>query len=187
MTEHDFLCSKEQTILLKAARATLEASTGGKSIPAPPEPLGKLSEKRGIFVTLHKNGELRGCIGYVIGVAPLNTAVVEMALAASREDPRFPPVTKEETDSIEIEISVLTPPEKILDPGDVTVGKDGLIIKKGLRQGLLLPQVAVEWGWDRETFLDHACIKAGLPAKSWKSPGVEIFKFSAQVFSESGN
>ncbi|MBN1619449.1 AmmeMemoRadiSam system protein A [candidate division WOR-3 bacterium] len=179
------LDKKEQSVLLRAARETIVSAASGLNLPQPPTAQGRLSEKRGIFVTLHKIGELRGCIGYVVGIKPLNQAVIDMAFAASQEDPRFPPVKKEEINDIEIEISVLSVPEIVQNPSEITVGKDGLIVKKGFRQGLLLPQVAVEWGWDRETFLSHACMKAGLTPDSWKETGVEIFIFNAQVFSES--
>ncbi|MBN1149704.1 AmmeMemoRadiSam system protein A [candidate division WOR-3 bacterium] len=181
----EFLDEKEKSTLLRSARQTLIASAKGDKRPQPSEPFGKLTQKRGIFVTLHKREELRGCIGFLTGVKPLFQAVVEMAWAASREDPRFFPVSETEIKEIEIEISVLTPLEKISDIENITVGEDGLIVKKGFWQGLLLPQVATEWGWDRETFLDHTCVKAGLSKGCWKSPDVEIFSFKAQVFSES--
>lgn len=183
----EFLDEAEKLFLLNSARQTLIACAKGEKMPKPQEPFGKLNQKRGIFVTLHKRGDLRGCIGFLTGVKPLYQAVIEMAWAASREDPRFVPVLESEIDEIEIEISVLTPLEKITDVENITVGEDGLMVKKGFWQGLLLPQVATEWGWNRETFLENTCLKAGLPKDCWRSPDVEIFRFKAQVFSESNH
>ena len=133
---------------------------------------------------MKKHGELRGCIGYIEGIKPLWEAVRDMARAAALEDPRFPPVRPEEVPELEIEISVLTPLWRVKDIKDIVIGRDGLIIRKGWRQGLLLPQVATEYGWDVKTFLEHTCLKAGLPRDAWKDPEAEIWAFSAEVFSE---
>ncbi len=141
-------------------------------------------QKCGAFVTLHKNGALRGCIGYVKGIKTIPEAVVDMAKAAAFEDPRFEPLRNEELDAIDIEISVLTPVEPVNDISQIVIGRDGLIISSGFRAGLLLPQVATEYGWDLQTFLQHTCYKAGLPADAWKWENTKIEKFSAIVFGE---
>jgi len=125
---------------------------------------------------------LRGCIGYVEAVAPLAQAVQEMALSAAFQDPRFEPLTVEEINGLEIEISVLTPFEKITDPQTVEVGHHGLMIRKGHASGLLLPQVPVQFGWDRQTFLCQTCQKAGLREDAWQDPDTELFVFSADIF-----
>jgi uncharacterized protein (TIGR00296 family) len=152
------------------------------------------AERCGVFVTLNKlegsGHTLRGCIGYPYPVKPLLTAVKESALNAAFDDPRFPPVSRDEADAILVEVSVLTPPETIkVDhpkyiPGEVVVGRDGLIIGRGYRRGLLLPQVAVEWGWDSEEFLAQCCYKAGLPPDSWLLEGTEVQRFQAIIYSE---
>lgn len=177
------LAEGDKTELLKIARESIEARVLGKPIPqvAPHSPI--LEEKRGAFVTLTEGGELRGCIGHIVGTQPIYRTVSEMAIAAATEDPRFSPLKPEELDRIAIEISVLTPLEKITDPEDIEVGRDGIYLEKGHNRGLLLPQVAVEYGWDRYEFLDHTCLKAGLPRGSWRE-GANIQIFSAQVFNE---
>nr|MBP7886610.1 AmmeMemoRadiSam system protein A [Candidatus Neomarinimicrobiota bacterium] len=142
----------------------------------------RLKVKRGAFVTLEKHHELRGCIGYILPIYPLYKTVIEMAKAAALDDPRFPPVSPSELKDITVEISVLTVPQKISDPSEIEVGKHGIIIKRGFNQGLLLPQVATDYGWDRETFLEHTCLKAGLPRDAWQDKNTEIQIFSAQVF-----
>jgi AmmeMemoRadiSam system protein A len=143
-----------------------------------------LALPHGAFVTLHRQGELRGCIGRVRSLDPLYATVQEMAVAAAFQDPRFKPVARDEFSLLEIEISVLSPPETIADPTQIEVGKHGLIISSGPYSGLLLPQVATEWGWDAETFLNHTCLKAGLPENYWRQTQVKIEAFTAQVFSE---
>jgi AmmeMemoRadiSam system protein A len=144
-----------------------------------------LKTEYGIFVTLHKNSELRGCIGYVEGIRPLQHAVEEMAISAAFKDPRFPPVTAEEFEILELEISVLSPLQEIQNIEEIEVGTHGLVIEKGYYRGLLLPQVAVEYKWDRETFLKHTCHKAGLAEDAWKDKSTKIKIFSAEIFSES--
>ncbi len=135
-------------------------------------------------MTLHKRGALRGCIGYIVGVKDIPQTVEEMALASAFRDPRFAPLQQDELGSIDIEISVLSPIETVADVSMIEVGRDGLIVSRGNNRGLLLPQVAAEYRWDRETFLEHTCYKAGLPGDAWKKPGATIEKFSAQVFGE---
>jgi len=153
-----------------------------------------LMEKCGVFVTLniHEKGNygLRGCIGLPYPTSPLVDAVVEAAKSAAFNDPRFPPVQGHEMSGITIEVSILTPPElleaedKKSLPKHVKVGRDGLIIGTGWNKGLLLPQVPVEWGWDSEEFLDHCCVKAGLPKNSWLRRDVEVYTFQAILFKE---
>ena len=127
---------------------------------------------------------LRGCIGYIHALKQLDETIIEMAQAAAFRDPRFPPVTKDEFDDLEIEISVLTPIREIEDINEIEVGKHGIIIERGGYSGLLLPQVATDYGWDRETFLEHTCNKAGLPTDAWKQEGTKIKIFSADIFHE---
>ena len=140
-----------------------------------------LLAERGVFVTLKKKGELRGCIGFIEPVASVCDTVIHSAVYAASEDPRFPPVRTDELKDLEVEVSVLSPLRKIDDPGLVQVGKHGLVIAMGAQRGLLLPQVAVENGWNRETFLNQACVKAGLPPDAWKKDA-EISVFEAIVF-----
>lgn len=178
------LNENEKKYLLSVARSVIQARCEGKNVSLQPPPSSKLQEKRGAFVTLHKKGELRGCIGYIEAIKPLYQTVAQMAEAAAFNDPRFPPVTNSEIEDLEIEISVLTPLTKIDNIETIEVGKHGILIRKGFYQGLLLPQVATEYGWDRITFLNHTCTKAGLPPNCWKDPDTEIYVFSADIFSE---
>jgi|Deesub1362B_J571_1020462.scaffolds.fasta_scaffold22189_2 AmmeMemoRadiSam system protein A len=178
------LTDEEKKYLLRLARETIRAKTEKKEPQVAPPTSKILHEKRGAFVTLHKMGQLRGCIGYIEGIKPLYLTIVDMAEAAAFNDPRFPPVAKQEVEDLDIEISVLTPLEKIDDPQKIEVGKHGILVRKGPFQGLLLPQVATEYGWDRETFLDQTCIKAGMAPGCWKDPATEIYIFSADIFSE---
>ena len=144
----------------------------------------RLKEKRGVFVTLNEKGMLRGCIGYVEGIKPLYEGVIDNTINAASEDPRFPQVQKKELKDIEIEISAMTPLKKINSLDEIIVDKNGIVIRKGYRQGLLLPQVPMEWGWDKEQFLLNICRKAGLPDNAYKDKDAELYIFSAQVFNE---
>jgi len=177
------LTPEEGRSLLGLARRALEHyfETGEPLRPAIDNP--KFKEKRGAFVTLKVDDELRGCIGYPLPCKPLAETVVEMAVAAASQDYRFNPLTAEEMDRTRIEISVLGLPEPVKDPKEVEVGRDGIIISKGHCRGLLLPQVPLEHDWDRETYLRHGCLKAGLGPDEWKK-GAAIEVFTAQVFSE---
>jgi len=177
------LNSEERQSLLDLARTTIEARLGDRPLPSPRVDLPTLRQVRGAFVTLKVDGQLRGCIGHVIGVVPLWRAVRENAVAAAFEDPRFPPLSIEEFAEVRIEISALTP-LRVSPPEDVMVGRDGVLIECGAARGLLLPQVAVEHGWNREVFLDHTCRKAGLDAGCWRHPNTVISTFSAEVFGE---
>jgi AmmeMemoRadiSam system protein B/AmmeMemoRadiSam system protein A len=177
------LTSEEKVHLLKIARDVVETHCRGGKPPKPEVDSPTLNERRGAFVTLHKDGKLRGCIGHIRAQKPLIKTIVEMAEAAAFQDPRFPPVTSEELGQLEYEISVLTPLRRIKDVEEIQVGIHGIYMKRGVSSGLLLPQVATEWGWDRTTFLEHTCTKAGLPEDAWKDKKTEIYIFSADVFS----
>lgn len=178
------LASAEKDVLLALARGSIAAALAGGTPPEAALRSDALDAECGAFVTLHRRGELRGCIGYVRAVKPLRQAVAEMAVQAALHDPRFPPVSARELPEIDIEISVLSPLEEVADVSQIEVGKHGLVIQEGARSGLLLPQVATEYGWDREAFLDHTCLKAGLPAGSWKRQGVVVLRFTAEIFGE---
>ncbi|MBU7014668.1 MAG: TIGR00296 family protein [Theionarchaea archaeon] len=144
-----------------------------------------LNEKRGVFVTLKKNEHLRGCIGYPEPVYPLIEALLDSSISAAVRDPRFPPVTASEMETVTVEVTVLTEPTPIKpDPANVTIGKDGLMIEQGMFKGILLPQVPVEWEWDSEEFLCQACIKAGLPPDCWLDKKTVVYAFQGQIFSE---
>ncbi len=178
----------QQKKLLALARVTIYEALQGKRAPVPDMETDFneeiFSEKRGAFVTLHSKGRLRGCIGYIIGVKNIPETIIDMAMASAFRDPRFPSLTMKEYSGIDIEISVLSPIETVCDVSEIVVGRDGLIITHGTRNGLLLPQVATEYCWDVSQFLEHTCYKAGLPGNAWSNPATKIEKFSAQVFSE---
>jgi len=184
----------EGEYLVRLARTMIEARLGLTSEPDTGDAPKVTETMCGVFVTLNKmegsGHRLRGCIGYPYPVKDLLTAVRESALNAAFDDPRFPSVSKNEMDSILVEVSVLTPPETIKVenpkdiPGEVMVGRDGLIMGRGYRRGLLLPQVAVEWGWDSEEFLAQCCYKAGLPPDSWLLEDTEVQRFQAIIYSE---
>ena len=172
----------EKRILHRIARRAIEDVARGKPVPEFTVDSQALKEMKGVFVTLKKRGQLRGCIGYTKGVKPLYKIVGEMAAAAAFHDPRFNPVTEAELSDLEIEISVLTPMKRIKDVEEIEVGKHGILIERGFHSGLLLPQVATEYGWDRTTFLEHTCLKAGLSKDAWKNEDTRICTFSAEVF-----
>ncbi len=178
------LSKEEKRSLLKLARDTIQGKLQHR-VPENYQPASDtLKEPCGAFVTLHKGGALRGCIGLVEAMKPLYKSVHEMALAAAFDDPRFPPLGRDELEEIDIEISVMSPPKRIKDVNEIEVGKHGIIMKRGFHQGLLLPQVATEQGWDRDTFLEHTCYKANMMGDCWKQPDTEIYIFSAEVFGE---
>jgi AmmeMemoRadiSam system protein A len=169
--------------LIQLARRAIEAHvTGGVpngevSVPEPLERHG------GAFVTIHRRGELRGCIGHLEATGSLGRIVGECAVAACSADPRFPPVADAELPELEIELSLLGPLEPISSPDEIEVGRHGLVVERDRMRGLLLPQVATEWQWDRETFLEQTCHKAGLPRDAWRH-GARIWRFEAEVFSD---
>jgi AmmeMemoRadiSam system protein B/AmmeMemoRadiSam system protein A len=175
---------QEQKELIRIARTTLNDYITSGITPKFEALTPKLKEEYGVFVTLKKKGELRGCIGYVQGFKPLYEAVIDMAIAASSEDPRFPRVTKTELKDIDIEITVMTPLKQISSIDEISVGKHGIVIKQGGYSGLLLPQVATEQGWDKKTFLQHTCWKAGLPDNAWQDKNTQIYIFSGTIIEE---
>jgi AmmeMemoRadiSam system protein A len=180
--EGEGLTSEEKAYLRNLAKAAIEHRLLGKPMPSREGEPPRLAEKRGAFVTLKKRGELRGCIGYTQQLRPLSETVIEMAQAAAFQDPRFPPLSSREWGDISIEISALTPLRLIQDIEEIQAGKHGLFIERGGFGGLLLPQVATEYGWDRQTFLEHTCMKAGLPRDAWKDKKTRIYVFSAEIF-----
>ena len=180
------LSPEEKCILLRTAREAIRARLACE-IPSFPAPTPRLQGRCGAFVTLYRQGALRGCIGYVQPFKPLVETVREVAQSAAFADPRFPAVCRDELARLRIEISVLSPLRRETDPACIRVGSHGLLLRQGYRSGLLLPQVAVEYGWDRETFLDQTCRKAGLPAGAWRQEATTIETFSAVVFGEAAS
>ena len=182
------ISTTDKKLLLELARDSIRTYFKGEKPTL--EKVKHLSEKRGVFVTLHKQGVLRGCIGFPMPVYSLNTAVVEAARSAAFHDPRFPPLAEDELSSIDIEISVLTLPEeiKVSHPNEylekIRIGKDGLILEGPFGSGLLLPQVAVENNFNPETFLNCLCQKAGMSFNCWKDLNNKIYRFQAIIFSE---
>ena len=180
------LTQLQRTRLLDVARQSIAAVLNGR----PPDWKADdfdddLRRPSGAFVTLNtREGDLRGCIGSIQAVEPLYKAVASSAVNAAFRDPRFFPIEKRELDDIHLEISVMGPIERVTDIETIEVGRDGLIIRKGGYAGLLLPQVATDYGWDRLQFLRQTCVKAGLPPDAWEAPGTLIEKFSAEVFGE---
>lgn len=184
----NLLSSGEGEMAVRLARGAIYYTFAKK-----PKPVLALTpvfyEKRGVFVTLTKAGELRGCIGFPYPVMPLGDAIEDAAVAAATGDPRFPTVRKDELSSIRLEVTILTVPvplegEPDKRPEKVEVGRHGLIVRGRGTSGLLLPQVATEYGWDSETFLEHTCMKAGLPGQSWTRADVEVLTFEGQIFTE---
>jgi AmmeMemoRadiSam system protein A len=167
--------------LLALARAAIEARVRGERPPA--VPAGLHLPASGVFVTIHCGGELRGCLGTLDRFESVGAAVQRLAAEVCTSDYRFHPVRPDELSDVTIDVSVLTMPEPVTDPAEVVVGRDGLIVQQGSRKGLLLPQVAPEHGWDRETFLSQTCVKAGLPPHAWRT-GAQILRFEAEVFGD---
>ncbi len=175
----------DRRILLNLARESIRSHIEGRP-PLYDEPTEALREVCGAFVSLHIDGRLRGCIGTLRAADQLAETIKEMAKSSAFHDPRFPPLSNEELADVEIEISVLTPLQKMTSVDEVEIGKHGLYATKGSFSGVLLPQVPLEQGWDRDTFLSHTCRKAGLPEGAWRSGDVDLYTFSAVVFSEDG-
>jgi len=174
--------------LLQLARATLEAHLAGRALP--PLPHDALCRRlAGVFVTVRVAGALRGCLGRLAADRPLGAVVRDMTVAAARDDPRFAPVTAEELPALTLEISVLRQPAAFapVDPARLVIGRDGLIVRRGRRTALLLPQVAAEHGWDAECFLGACCRKADLSPEAWREPGIDVLTFQAEVFGEAGD
>jgi AmmeMemoRadiSam system protein A len=179
-----FLSQAERIALLRLARAAVTARVDRAPLPEPAACEGTLAEPGAAFVSLHAGDELRGCIGCIEprGIS-LAATVIGMAAAAASDDPRFAPLGWHELEKTRIEVSVLGPLVPIGGPADVVVGRDGLVVERGGDRGLLLPQVAVEWGWDADRFVAETCRKAGLPATAW-CHGAQLSRFEADVFSE---
>ncbi|MHC1630951.1 MAG: TIGR00296 family protein [Methanotrichaceae archaeon] len=174
---------------VKLARKGLTAYIERRERIKPDDMSPSFREKNGVFVTLHKNGELRGCIGYPQPIMELGKAILDSAISAGTNDPRFPPMKFEELEKVLIEVTVLTPPQsydvtKKELPEAVKIGKHGLIVNKGMWSGLLLPQVATEWDFDSTEFLCQTCLKAGLPPDAWIYEDTEVLFFEGQVFLE---
>jgi AmmeMemoRadiSam system protein A len=172
---------EERALLLRLAHESILSALQGREIPLDP-PTPHLAEPRGVFTSLHLQGAIRGCVGYVLPVGSIYRAVAETARAAAFEDGRFSPVTLEEAQALEIELSVLSPPQPIVSEA-VEVGRHGLLVEMHGYRGLLLPQVPVEHHWDRISFLQQTCRKAGLPMDAWER-GAAIEAFTAEVFGD---
>jgi AmmeMemoRadiSam system protein A len=172
----------DRQLLLELARDAIEALVRVQTMPAPGHsPI--FSRMAGAFVTIHKRGQLRGCIGHVEADEPLGRVIARCAVAAASSDPRFSPVAPDELRDLHIELSILGPLEPIQGLDDIEVGRHGLVVQQGFSRGLLLPQVAVEWKWDRETFSAETCRKAGLAPDAW-TKGAKMWRFEAEVFAE---
>jgi uncharacterized protein len=185
------LTSDDGKFLVQLARRAIVTYLVDKEVIEIPEDADpKLRENMGVFVTLNHENQLRGCIGYPEPVMPLLNAVIDAAISAAIRDPRFNPVTPVELEQINVEVSVLTKPVliEVKNPTEyienVKVGQDGLIVERGPYRGLLLPQVATDWGWNVEELLSNTCMKAGLPSDCWQQNDVKIYKFSSQIFEE---
>jgi AmmeMemoRadiSam system protein A len=174
----------DKSELLRLARTTLETHFSGNRIPEYHTDRPALLARRGAFVSLHRGEELRGCIGQIFADRELFRIVQHCTLSAALEDSRFYPVMPSELSQLEIEISALTPLTRLHNIGDIEIGKHGLYVIRGVHRGLLLPQVATHYGWDREVFLAQTCRKAGLPESAWRDSQTSIQIFSAEVFSE---
>ena len=178
------LSKTETDILLRIAREAIVHQIKGDDYSPTPREEKALNVHSGCFVTIKQAGHLRGCIGNFQSQQPLYREVATMAIAAACQDPRFPPMNLQDLDNFSLEITVLSPLEKISDINQIEVGTHGIYIIKGLNRGVLLPQVATEYGWDRETFLRQTCAKAGLIDDAWQQPDVEIYIFSGQIIHE---
>jgi AmmeMemoRadiSam system protein A len=170
--------------LMQLARAAFDASV--RRTPSPPLPRDISVEAFGVFVTVHHRGDLRGCLGSLDCAHCIIESLARLAASVAHEDYRFRPIEIHELVHTTLDLSMLTPPERVSDHSMIEIGRHGLIIEQGSRRGLLLPQVAPEHGWDRETFLEHTCIKAGLPRTAWMR-GASLFCFEAEVFGEQEN
>lgn len=185
--EGGMLAPEERRILLSLARSSVVAAVTGTAPPDSHDVPEALQRPSGVFVTLHLDGELRGCVGVIQAAAPLAVSVVRMARQAALHDPRFFPLSEGELPGLDIEISVLSPLRQAERPEDVEVGIHGIYVTAWGRSGLLLPQVAREMGWTREEFLSHTCLKAGLPPDAWRESGTTLHLFTAEVFGEKDN
>lgn len=174
--------TEQKKALLSLARQAIASELGRGKLEMPEDPVFQI--KRGLFVTLHLEDRLRGCIGYIVGYKSIAESIVDMARAAAFRDPRFPKVKADELDRIQIEISLLGELLPVLDPEEIEIGRDGLYIEHPQGSGLLLPQVAIEWGWDRPVFLKQVCQKAGLKQDAFKEEAAKLYRFTAEIFNE---
>jgi hypothetical protein len=175
----------DRRALLRLARDAVIAHVTRRPAVSPPLD-GVFARCGGAFVTLYRGGELRGCIGHIADDEALGRVIARCAVSACSDDPRFPPVSASELPDIAIELSLLGPLQPIAGPNDIEIGRHGLVIERGWKRGLLLPQVATEWHWDREAFLGHTCQKAGLSMDAWRH-GATLWRFEAEVFDESSS
>lgn len=176
------LTDSERWSLLTLARQSIAAYLTRRPLPELAA-TGGLGRQSGAFVTVHVEQKLRGCIGYIETDRALVDVVRQCAISAATDDPRFPRMTSDELHRAALEISVLGPIERVVDVATIVVGQHGLVVRHDGRRGLLLPQVATDWGWSRDMFLSQTCLKAGLPATAWQR-GAEIFAFEAEIFAE---
>jgi AmmeMemoRadiSam system protein A len=174
-----------RTVLLSIARGAIHAAVTGAQAPAVSD-AAILHEERGVFVTLTHGGRLRGCIGRIEADIPLSALLPLMAVASATEDPRFPAVSARELDGLHIEISLLTPLALLASPGTIEIGRHGLLVHARGRRGVLLPQVAAEYGWNADEFLAQTCLKAALPADAWKHADTRVHTFETEIIAEAG-
>ncbi len=179
MTDAPRLSAAERTALLSVAMGALREHLAGRSPPAERAP-GALAVPRGAFVTLRIRGELRGCVGTFTPAGSLSSTVARMAVAAAVDDPRFPPVSPDDLDELDVHVSVLDPLRRMRDLSELQVGRDGILVQLGWHRGALLPSVAVEERWDAVRFLERTCIKAGLPPSAWRDPKALVELFSTE-------
>lgn len=179
------LTQEERKYLLNIAKQSIELAVNEKDPQIPNECPEVFRMPSGAFVTIHKFGELRGCIGYIEATRPLIDTIVEAASHAAMNDPRFMPVSIDELEDLELEISILSPLKEITDVNEIEVGTHGIMMEQGSNRGLLLPQVPAEYNWDRDTFLSQTARKAGLPYDAWKKGNTKISIFTAEIFNES--
>ena len=178
------LTENDGKVLLAIARTAIQHCVENKPYHCEPREEKALNKRSGCFVTIKKDGQLRGCIGNFQGREPLFKDVESMAIASATQDPRFPAMTPDDLANFNLEITVLSPLEKIEDTAIIEIGRHGIYIEQNFRRGVLLPQVAIEHGWDRNTFLEQTCSKAGLPKDAWRSPDSDIYIFSGQIVTE---
>ena len=178
------LNSGQKSILLAIARQAIEKFVRTGKLDTESSDDQVLNEKRGCFVTIRQNGNLRGCIGVFSSEMPLCQEVAEMAVSAATRDPRFRPMREEDLGNFTIEVSVLSPLEEAESPEQIEVGTHGIYLEKGFSRGVLLPQVATEYKWDSMTFLEQTCVKAGLPRNAWKDGDTRLYIFSAEIFND---
>ncbi len=178
------ITGQQKKELMRVARTSIEDAVMGKNPGKERDLSFHPHDKIGVFVTIYRRKALRGCIGYLPGIVELKRGLVDAAVNAAQNDPRFPPMSSDELPEIEIEISLLSPLKVINGIDEIEVGRDGLFIEKDYRRGLLLPKVAVEHGWDTRKFLEQTCLKAGLPGNAWREPDTLIQVFTSEVISE---